>query len=121
MSEVYIRANNMRAILALKNEAVQMALTVIGIEAEKNAKIEITKKVYDTPESKSGYKRTGRLRNSIANDHDDTTVYIGTNVEYAPYVELGTSKMPERPFIRPAVENHIDEYQKIFERILNNA
>lgn len=121
MSEVYIRANNMRAILALKNEAVQMALTVIGIEAEKNAKIEITKKVYDTPESKSGYKRTGRLRNSITNDHDDTTVYVGTDVEYALYVELGTSKMPERPFIRPAVENYIDEYQKIFERILENA
>jgi len=31
-------------------------------------------------------------------------VVIGTNVEYAPYLELGTSKMSPRPFMRPAFE-----------------
>lgn len=47
------------------------------------------------------------------------SVYIGTNVYYAPYVELGTVKMEKRPFIRPAIENFQDEYRQIFERVFN--
>lgn len=56
---------------------------------------------------------TGTLRNSISHAVDDNTAIIGTNVEYAPYVELGTSKMDARPYLRPAVENHIKEYKEI--------
>ena len=33
---------------------------------------------------------TGRLRNSITHAVKGDEVYIGTNVSYAPYVELGT-------------------------------
>lgn len=29
---------------------------------------------------------------------------VGSPVEYAGYVELGTSKMPAQPYLRPAVE-----------------
>ena len=41
---------------------------------------------------------TGNLRNSITHQVDDgeSTVYIGTNVEYAPYVELGTGRYRRR-------------------------
>lgn len=62
-----------------------------------------------TPEStgKKGY-RGGRLRSSITNeigtDPDGLVAVIGTNVEYAPYVELGTSKMAAQPFLLPALE-----------------
>ena len=42
-------------------------------------------------------------------------VYIGTNVEYAPYVELGALGRDPKPYLKPAVENHIGEYQKIIE------
>jgi hypothetical protein len=31
-------------------------------------------------------------------------VDIGTNVEYAPYLEFGTSRMAPRPTLRPAIE-----------------
>ena len=51
---------------------------------------------------------TGRLRSSIANeigqDGEGLVAVIGTNVEYAPYVELGTSKMAAQPFLLPALE-----------------
>lgn len=52
--------------------------------------------------------RTGRLRGSITwrLGRDGFGLYadIGSNVLYAPYVELGTSRMAARPFLRPALE-----------------
>lgn len=52
--------------------------------------------------------RTGRLRASITwrpgQDAVSPYVDIGTAVVYAPYVELGTSNMAARPFLRPALE-----------------
>lgn len=43
-------------------------------------------------------------------------VYIGTNVEYAPYQELGTSKMMKaQPFLRPGIENIKDRFKEILE------
>lgn len=86
--------------------------------------------------------RTGNLRNSIAFqvDPDEMSVYIGSNSEYAAYVELGTGKysevggtpekrwvyqdeatgewhigVPQRPrhFIKPAVADHGDTYKEI--------
>jgi HK97 gp10 family phage protein len=50
---------------------------------------------------------TGRLRNSITwelrTDARGLYAAVGTNVEYAPYVEFGTSKMSAQPFLRPAL------------------
>ena len=57
--------------------------------------------------------------NAPADTSTEKSVYIGTNVYYAPYVELGTVKMAKRPFIRPAVENFQDKYRQIFERVFN--
>lgn len=52
--------------------------------------------------------RTGRLRSSITwelgGDEQSPYVDIGSNVAYAPYVELGTSRMPAYPYLRPALE-----------------
>lgn len=62
---------------------------------------------------------TGNLRNSITHDRggEDFEV-VGTNVEYAPYVEYGTSRMKAQPYIKPAVEEHAEEYKQIFEEYL---
>lgn len=61
---------------------------------------------------------TGRLRNSITHQQfsEDTEV-IGTNVDYAPYVELGTTRMKARPFLKPAAEGHTAEYKQIMEQV----
>ena len=66
---------------------------------------------------------TGNLRNSITHEVDDgePAVYIGTNVEYAPYVCLGTIHTKAQPFLKPAVNDHKDEYRKILENSLKNG
>ena len=115
-----IKNDRTEEILAKSDEAIRTAMEVIAQKAESNAKLEITKKVYDQPEAKSGYIRTGRLRNSITGESDDRTAQVGTNVEYAIYVETGTTKMPERPFIKPAIADHTDEYMEIRKRLLQS-
>lgn len=59
---------------------------------------------------------TGRLRNSIAIEfeRDGLTGIVGTNVDYAPYQEFGTSVMPAHPFLFPAAE---EEYPRFVERL----
>ena len=66
---------------------------------------------------------TGNLRNSITHtvDEDEPAAYIGTNVEYAPYQELGTIHIKAQPFLKPAVANHANEYRKIFENEMKNG
>ncbi|MBO1680171.1 HK97-gp10 family putative phage morphogenesis protein [Bittarella massiliensis (ex Durand et al. 2017)] len=60
---------------------------------------------------------TGRLRNSVTTavetEDDTATVYVGSNVEYAPHVELGTSRSEAQPFLKPAVADHQDAYARI--------
>lgn len=48
---------------------------------------------------------TGRLRASIAWQRiSKYRRVVGTNVIYAPYLELGTDRIKPRPFLRPAAE-----------------
>ena len=112
-----IESDNSELIIRAAYEQIQKALKTVGMQAEKYAKEEITKVVYNTPESPN-YKRTGNLRNSITHQNDNDTVYVGTDVEYAIYVEMGTSRMKARPYIGPAIVNHVEEYKQTIEMIL---
>lgn len=66
---------------------------------------------------------TGNLRNSITHkvDSAEKAAYIGTNVEYAPYVELGTVKMAAQPYLKPAVADHAKTYENILEDEMKNG
>lgn len=116
-------------------EAIQTALKAIGTQAVAHAVAEITAQ---------GAVDTGRLRSSITQAVEDQTVYVGTNCQYATYVEFGTGiyvsggrqtpwsyqdekgqwhktrGMRPRPFLRPAFEKNLDEFKAIFESILGN-
>lgn len=51
----------------------------------------------------------------------DPVCYVGTNVEYAPYVECGTVKMAPNHFIKNGIANNVDEYKKIIEEYLKKG
>ena len=112
--------SNKDEILDALGEQLGQGMIAIGMAAESNAKVEITRAVYDTPESPN-YVRTGRLRNGISHavSVEEQAVYIGTNVEYGPFVELGTSKMAARPFLKPAAENYGEEYKGLLEQAMS--
>jgi len=114
MSELIITNDNVELTKEELARRIPAIMETLGAEAEGNAVTEVNRLVYDTPESPS-YIRTGRLKNSISHAVDDQDVYIGTNLEYAPYVELGTSRMAPRPFLRNAVANYGDDYRRIIE------
>jgi HK97 gp10 family phage protein len=61
---------------------------------------------------------TGRLQGSITYEVNGTEGAVGTNVEYAPYVHDGTSKMSARPFLRNAGEKNKDKITKMFEGLV---
>ena len=56
---------------------------------------------------------TGRLRASITHLVDDRSVTIGTNVEYAKYQEMGTSRMKAQPFLEPGISNNMEQFKEI--------
>jgi HK97 gp10 family phage protein len=56
---------------------------------------------------------TGALRASIQSEMTgDTSGVVGTNIEYAPFVEFGTSKMAAQPYMTPAAEGERRHYMK---------
>lgn len=109
-----ILQDNTKQIEQALNKAIAKALEEIGLRAESHAKKNLTA---------SGAVDTGRLRSSVTHQIQTSTnsVYIGTNVEYAPYVELGTSKMKARPYLRPAAADHADEYYSALKKHLENG
>lgn len=139
---ITITENNIGEALADLEDATELILTKIGIKAEKYAKALCP---VGTPKSTGikGY-RGGTLRNSITFEVQGDEVTIGSNISYAAFVELGTGSFfqtpPEwetfetergsgkghgyvhpRPYLKPAIENHLDQYKKIIESELKQA
>ena len=89
--------DNSGEVLRMFENRLQTALEAVGMQAESHAKQVITDSlVYGhTDLTKHGEKDnsrvdTGRLRNSVSHAVREHDAYIGSNVEYAPYHELGT-------------------------------
>ena len=119
-------------ILAAMEDAVQKALEECGLTAENYAK-------------RLCPVDTGNLRNGIAHSVSENVAYVGTNIEYGKYVELGTGKFvaggrpapwvyqdakgnwhrthgqKAQPFIKPAVADHVNTYQAIIEKNMKHG
>ena len=136
--DVRLVDNSAAAKNGLKS-AVRRALMVIGLKAERYAKANCTEmKAVDTGRLRNSITfalaggqanttsyaadrgkggkppATGSYSGTAEGGEEDLAVYIGTNVEYAPYIELGTAKIGPRPFLHNAAADHADEYKQIF-------
>lgn len=118
-------------------EAVEAALEAVGLQAEGYAKANITA---------AGRVDTGELRNSVTHqvEGSEQAVYIGSNLEYAIYNEVGTGIYAEGGggrkdpwmyvddkgvghwtvgitpihFLKDAVADNGEEYRQIAESVL---
>ena len=97
-----------KEVLSALEKGKRNALTAIGATAETYAK-------------KATPVDTGRLRNSISHAVDGEAAYIGTNVEYAPYVELGTSRAKAHHMLQKAATEHSAEYKRLAEDAIQSA
>lgn len=116
-----IKVDNTDAIIKATDEAIYNALDIIGNKAADYA-------------AALAPVQTGNLKNSMTSEvsQGEKAVYIGTAVEYAPFVEFGHHQqvgryvpeigkrlvrdfVPAKPFLKPAIQNHLDEYKNILE------
>lgn len=61
---------------------------------------------------------TARLRNSITHEVEKTVGRVGTNVEYAKFVEFGTVKMAPKPYLRPALHKNEKKIKDFFKNLI---
>ena len=134
--------DNTDAVLRALDENVEKALEMIGLQAAGYAALNlednprridtgllrnsITYAIAGEAPAKQTYSAdtgdgSGRYQGKIAKSEGEKSVYIGTNVEYASYVEYGAklpsgATMEANHFIKNAVTEHIDEYKDIMER-----
>lgn len=107
---VTVKQDNTEQVVDGIESAIGVALETIGLSAENYA-------------TKKCPVDTDNLRASITHEVDagDNAVYIGTNVEYAPYVELGTSRQKAQPFLRPAASEHGAQYRRVLKKALGGS
>ncbi len=85
------------------------AMLASGKEVEATAKKLLNEKIYETPLSPY-YVRTGQLRAGTVSDPraksvgGNVEIAVRSKMEYAIYIEFGTSKMKPRAFLLPATE-----------------
>ena len=110
MSRISFRVeDNSREVIRQMENKIKDALREAGLFAEGEAKLR-------TPVD------TGNLRGSISHKmRGDTEVQIGTDVEYALYIEKGTSSQSAQPYLTPAVEENISAIAKILQKHLRQV
>lgn len=133
IAEVEI-TDNSDEILSRMDSAIEVALEKVGLAAEGYAKrlcpVDTGRLRSSITHATATYPGVGVYEDDAGNVFDDATadgtpekntVYIGTNVEYAPYVELGTARTNAQPYLKPAVVDHAAQYKKIFKDSMKDA
>lgn len=106
---IEIKTDNTKIAVDALNTAILRALEAVGIDIQKIA-------------SENAPYDTGRLSQSISHvvNNGEKAVYIGTNVSYAGYQELGVHSTGYaganggRGYLRPAVNDNKQRIHDIF-------
>ncbi len=105
--------DNSELVLSELEKKIEKALEECGNHAVTNAKQNI---------ERAGRIDTGTMINSVTHQVEtgESAVYVGTNVEYAVYNEVGTIKMAPIHFLRNSISDHIPQYEGIIEKNLKS-
>lgn len=130
--------DNTKEVLSALDKAIERGLEAIGLTAEGHAKKDpnmpvdtglarnsITFAVSGKSANISTYSddkgtEMGSYSGTAPNDKDKA-VYLGSNVEYFPYIELGSPTINARHVLKRAATEHSDEYKKLMEDSMKNA
>ena len=74
--------------------------------------------IYDTYRESGIHMIDDIHANTQRNSQDSYSVMVGTNKEYAVFVHNGTTKLKGRPFLRDALNDHIDDIERIIRKYL---
>ena len=136
--------DNTEEVLKAMEAAIRRGNEAIGLAAEGHAKRKITQSgavdtgrlrnsityalageethVKSYKANKGGKDRETYTYDGNAEGEKGSGVYIGTNVEYAPGIELGTHRSAGAVhFLQDAAANHADEYKRLMEDSMKNA
>ena len=138
--------DNTEEVLSALEAAIKRGNEAIGMAAERHAKKRITiaravdtgrlrnsityalageethVKSYKANKKKGEKERKTYTYEGTAEGKKGSGVYVGTNVEYAEGIELGTHrKAGPVHFLQDAAANHSDEYKKLMEDSMKNA
>jgi hypothetical protein len=135
--------DNTNKILALFESAKTRGLEAIGMTAEGHAKKKITEAgavdtgrlrnsityalagkethVKSYKANKGGKDRETYTYDGTAEGKKGSGVYIGTNVEYAAFVENGAQGRTAVHFLQDSATGHTDQYKKLMEDSMKNA
>lgn len=134
--------DNKELVLQATDQQIEMALIAIGAKMESHAKANyvpvdtgrlknsITFALAGGPAQISKYgPDSGGGDDEQSKPYSGTapadpggkvrSVYVGSNVEYAEVVEVGTSGRIGKHYLRQAVNNHTEEYKNLAERALS--
>ena len=65
---------------------------------------------------------TGALVSSLQLKGAGTsTMYVYTNLKYAPFLEFGTSRLAPRPFMRPALQSNRPKFERAMQDLLKTV
>lgn len=102
-----------------KTEFRRMEQATIVVEGQSKRNIRTFK------QSEDKLIDTGRMINSITHQTEvkgnKIIGVVGTNLDYAPFQELGTATIPPRPFLRPSLLQKRSEVRDILARGINEA
>ena len=58
--------------------------------------------------------KTGTLKRSITHIIQKTKAIIGSNLNYAPWIEMGTTNQSAQPYLRPALMANLGKIKRLF-------
>lgn len=101
------------------NQAIRAAIEEFkntALSVEKSAKQNIKRnRTVDTG------RLLGSVKTNIKQDYAGVEAEVGTNVEYANYIEYGTYKMGAKPFLNPAFDEETANLEDRIRQVIRDA